>query len=142
MNPRVPSGGGYNHKGSGMTPECFAASFKYTVRTSQETVARALVTSNTILSTTQRDNDGHCKLVIMLEKNHRSPEVLLTMCFMLVSCLASFFGPEDAATCSSDTAADFQRITRRYSPENRNLPSFILFPVRPASTSSLVTIRR
>jgi hypothetical protein len=47
---------GYNHKGSGMTLEYFVASFKYMVRTSQETVERAVVTSNTIR---KHDATGH-----------------------------------------------------------------------------------
>jgi hypothetical protein len=46
----------------------------------------------------------------------------LAPCFMLVSCLTYFSALKMQATCSSETSVDFQQITRRYIPEDGNLP--------------------
>jgi hypothetical protein len=46
---------------------------------------------------------------------------LLATCFMLVSFLAYSSTVNMEATCSSETSVEFQRTTRRYIPEDRDL---------------------
>jgi hypothetical protein len=46
---------------------------------------------------------------------------LLATCFIIVSYLAYFRTLKMEPTCSSETSADFQPITRRYIPEDRTL---------------------
>jgi hypothetical protein len=48
-------------------------------------------------------------------------QVLLAICFPLISCFAYFSTLKIEATCSSETLAGFQRTTRRYVPEDRTL---------------------
>jgi hypothetical protein len=56
-----------------------------------------------------------------MEENFVRFEALLATCFTLVSCLAYSSTLKMAATCSSETSVDFQRITWRYIPEDRTL---------------------
>jgi hypothetical protein len=43
------------------------------------------------------------------------------ICYMLVSCLAYSSTLKIEATCYSETSVDFQRIARRYIPEDGSL---------------------
>jgi hypothetical protein len=54
----------------------------------------------------------------------------LATCFMLVSYLAYSSTLKMEATCSSETSVDFQRITRRYIPEERALRLKYLLYIR------------
>jgi hypothetical protein len=74
-----------------------------------------------------------------VKKSQNVTQALLATCFIPISCLNFSLKLKMDATHYSEISADFQRITRRYIPEDRNLNNCSSFSHVPLLQTHIIT---